>query len=752
MKRPQHAPTLPPPIAKAQTLYEAGKFRESLAQTEKAEKLLGRQAEIRYWQAAACLGLQDTIRAGQVIEQALEEFPNHTRLMALGGAIAMRNGKHAHARALLERCIELAPGQIHGWINYAALLASLREHAGARAAAQKALALDPGEPLAYAQYALALKEASEMDAAIVAQRKATALSPRDATIRADLLFLMLFDQATTAQDLLREAKMLGRQMSARLRPQPARPARQGAPIRLGLLSNDLLRHACAYFILPLLANLDRSRVEVVALSLNPVSDHVTDKIRLNANRFVPLAGMSREQLIDTVRAEQLDVLMDLGGHTGNSPLQHMAHGLAPVQMTWLGYPGSTGMEAIQYRITDWTGDPAGFEAHYTETLLRAPRAAYVYAPLVQDPLSVYAPGYRVRETPALRNGFVTFGSCNNLGKVTDRTLHLWSAVLARVPGSRLLVEAAELDKEGVRGPLLARMARAGIDPQRVDCIPRLGKNQYLTYHDIDIVLDTSPLTGGTTTCDALWMGVPVVTLAGNAYHARISATFLDALGLDGLICADKDAYVSAATTLAGDIGGLNALRLTIRQRFEQSPVADGAGFARWLEAELAALVDPQGLRGPAPPAQQDGMYFAGAWHGMGDIVLAIAGLLEAGRFGETRSLLENLCAKWSKHWVVPYVLAEMEYRGGNKEAAVDLLMESVGLRAYHLPLYRLLSARMDECGYDKAVLADFLRQQFGMSLDYLEQQAVPTVFDVLGIEVVPAAAQPPATTTAHVPA
>ncbi|WP_454733729.1 MULTISPECIES: O-linked N-acetylglucosamine transferase, SPINDLY family protein [Cupriavidus] len=750
MKRPQHAPTLPPPIARAQTLYEAGKFRESLAQADKAEKLLGRQAEIRYWQAAAYLGLHDTIRAGEVIDQALREFPEHTRLMALGGAIAMRNGDHARARAWLERCIELAPGQIHGWINYGALLAELREYAGARDAAQKALALDPHEPVAYANYASALKETGEMDAAIVALRRAVQLSPRDAAIRANLLFVMLFDQATTAQDLLREAKAFGRQLTPLLRPQPARPQRPGAPIRLGLLSNDLLRHACAYFILPLLANLDRSRVEVVALSLNPVSDHVTDKIRLNANRFVPLAGMSREQLIDTVRAEQLDVLMDLGGHTGNSPLQHMAHGLAPVQMTWLGYPGSTGMEAIRYRISDWTCDPAGFESHYTETLLRAPQVSYVYAPLVQDPLSVYAPKYRVRETPALRNGFVTFGSCNNLGKITARTLALWAAVLARCPGSRLLLELREIDQESVRAPLLARLAQAGIDPQRVTCVPRASANQYLTYHDIDIVLDTAPLTGGTTTCDALWMGVPVVTLAGNAYHARISATFLKALGLDGLICADKDAYVDAAATLAGDVDGLNALRLGIRQRFEQSPVADGAGFARWLETELAALVDPRGLRGPAPAAQHDGMFFAGAWHGMGEIVVAIAGLLEAGRFGETRSLLENLSAKWSKHWLVPYVLAEMEYRGGNKEAAIDLLMESVGLRAYHVPLYRLLSARMDECGYDKTVLADFLQQQFGMSLDYLGQQAVPTVFDVLGIEVVPA--QSSATTTEHAPA
>lgn len=746
MKRSQTASTLQRQLDKAQALCAAGRNQEALALAARLEKTYGTRTEIRYWRAAACMGMQDSRQAAEIVDAALQADPDHAPLLALAGVVAMHNGDLGRARGLLERCVAVAPDLVNGWINYAAVLTELREHSAARDAALKAMALDPREAAAVSNYASALKDTGDMDGAIVAMRQAAALDPGNVNIRTNLLFGMLFDQNTTAMDLLREARAYARLATPQRAPQALRTRTDGGPIRLGLLSNDLHRHACAYYILPLIANLDRTRVEVVALSLNPRSDLVTDKIRAQSNRYVALAGKPRAEIIRLIREEELDVLVDLGGHTGTSPLQYMAHGLAPVQMSWLGYPGSTGLRAIQYRITDWHCDPAGFESHYTESLLRAPGVFCAYAPLVQSPLDAYGPRYAVQETPALRNGHITFGSCNNLAKLTDKTLRLWSAVLARCQGSRLLVEARELDREAVRQPLLARMARAGIDPARVSCVPTQTSRQYLTYNDIDIVLDTAPLTGGTTTCDALWMGVPVVSLAGQAYHARISAPFLHAVGLDALACGSEEEYVTAAASLAADASQLNALRLGLRQRFEQGPAMDGAGFARWLEAQLIEIVGRQRPLELPADNRVNGVFYAGTWHSMEDIMLGIVSLLAQGSASAVLSLLENISAKWSRHWLVPCVMAELAHRGGDTAASITLLMEAVALRKYHLPLYRLLSARLQASGHDAQALAAFLQQEFGISLDYLDQQPVPTLPELLGIEAAvlpsPAAPQP----------
>ncbi|WP_043367227.1 tetratricopeptide repeat protein [Cupriavidus sp. WS] len=737
MKSIKIAPRSPRQIDKARELYAAGQYRAALKEAERAEHIYGKSANASYWQMAAALGLLDTKRAADILGDGLQHFPGDVELMSLGGFVLLRNGDHEGARRLLLQCVTTAPAAISGWVHYAALLLELREPAAAKEAALKALALDPNEPVSACNYGIALKETGEMVEAIAALRKAVRLAPENPAIRANLLFVMLFAQDTTALDLLREAKAYEQLLLARQRLPHSNPAprENGGPIRLGLISNDLMRHPCAYFILPLLANLDRTRIEVMVFSLNPRSDRVTDKIRSHANRYFELAGKPKANIVDVIRGEQLDVLVDLGGHTGTSPLPYMVHRLAPVQMTWLGYPGSTGMAAIDYRISDWTADPAGFEPHYTETLLRAPDVFCTYSPLVHSPLEVYEEKYRVQETPALQIGRITFGSCNNLGKITDQTIALWGTVMTRCPDSRLLIEARDIDSDSVSAPLLARLAKAGIAPDRVSCIPRLAKNQYLTYHDIDIVLDTLPLTGGTTTCDALWMGVPVVTLAGTAFHSRMSASFVHTLGLSGLACGNEAEYADVAVQLATDIEGLNGLRLSLRQRFEQSPVADGAAFARWMEAQLTVIVAQRRVLQNTAPGPKDGVYFSGTWHTTAEIVIAIAGLLDARRYAELRGLLENFSAKWPKHWIVPYVLAEIEHHTGQPDAVVGYLMESIGLRTYHLPLYRLLNARMDEYLYDKSALGEFLQQQFGMSLDILSQQGTPTMLEVLGIEV-----------------
>ncbi|WP_043353492.1 tetratricopeptide repeat protein [Cupriavidus basilensis] len=726
---------------KAEASHFSGHFEEAIVHAEKARKLAPHMAKPYYWAAFSSLELHRLDDAYRFAQEGLAAHPGQPEIASMCARILAAMGKLEDARTMLRDCVASHPRCLEGWANYAIVLNKLGMHAEAKQASLKAIEIAPDHPAILANYANDLKNTGFAEDAIRVLQRAAAIAPTNKNIRSNLLFMLLFGEKTGAQDLLTEAsryaQMLARERLPKLAVQP-RP--RSDRIRIGILSNDLYRHACAYFLIPLIANLDRARFEVVALGLHAYHDNVTHKISIYCDRFVNLANKPDGEVVKLIREENIDVLIDLGGYTGTSPLHYMVHGLAPVQLTWLGYPGSTGMPAIQHRVTDWIGDPAGAEPNYTENLLRAPGPFAVYHPLVGNPLTVYQAEYQVRETPALRNGFITFGSCNNIGKLTDRTLRMWSAVLTRCPGSRLLVEAAGLDTDEVKVPLLERMQQAGIDTERVACILREGKNQYLTYHDIDIALDTSPVTGGTTTCDTLWMGVPVVSLAGPAFHTRVSAPFLHAVGLGGLVCETEEAYVEMAAQLAADVEQLNALRLSLRHRFEKSAIADVAGFTRWFEDQAAQLISQHRDVSHLKPRTQDGVFCNGAWHSMEELVLTIGLLLQEGRHIELNSLLENMSAKWSKHWLIAFALGEMAQREGRYDRALELLMEAVNLRPYHLPLYRLLSVRMREGGHDTSPVADILQQQFGLDLALIDSQGKPSTYEILGIQVLEEAA------------
>jgi len=314
-------------------------------------------------------------------------------------------------------------------------------------------------------------------------------------------------------------------------------------------------------------------------------------------------------------------------------------------------------------------------------------------------------------------------------------MRLWSAVLARCPNARLLVEAAGCDRDSVRDMLRTRMEQHGIDTSRVEMINRDGANQYLTYHRIDIALDTAPVTGGTTTCDAIWMGVPIVSFAGDTFHQRVSAPFLRAAGLEELICETEERYVEVACALASDVAQLEGIRQSIRPRAEQSEMFDAPRFATWFEDQVAEMV-----KGFKPEAQEraerkEGVFFGGTWYPAEDLVLSVAAHLHMREYVPLRNVLENLTSTWYRHWMVAYGLAEIKYADGQHDEAIELLVEAIGMRPYALPLYRKLGIWMDEQGLDKSALAQLLDDQFGLTLDILESSPPPTVFEVLGITI-----------------
>lgn len=286
--------------------------------------------------------------------------------------------------------------------------------------------------------------------------------------------------------------------------------------------------------------------------------------------------MSDQRLAQTITEDRIDILIDLAGHTGGRmPL--FARKPAPVQAAWLGYPASTGLSAMDYRITDGNADPAGYDELNSERLVRLPGSYFCYRPPNESP--------QPAPPPALERACITFGSFNNISKLSPSTIRLWSRVLREVPGSRLLLKAEALAEHSARRRILERFGDAGIDAARLDMRSWESNTagHLAAYAGVDIALDTGPYNGATTTCEALWMGVPVVTLAGDRSESRMGASILSAAGCRDWIADGADEYVAIAGRLAAAPDALHALRAGMRERLRASPLLDGEGFTRGLE-------------------------------------------------------------------------------------------------------------------------------------------------------------------------
>jgi predicted O-linked N-acetylglucosamine transferase (SPINDLY family) len=305
-------------------------------------------------------------------------------------------------------------------------------------------------------------------------------------------------------------------------------------------------------------------------------DDTTARIRKLCGQWRRSADLSDQQLADAVAGDAIDILVDLSGHTEGNRLLAFARKPAPVQVTWNGYANTTGMSAIDYRITDSLADPPGMtDALHTEELLRMPDVYMVFTPPGRSP--------DVNELPAARRGHVTFGSFNTITKLTPEVAAVWGRILRALPGSRLLVAA--LPNAKARERVLALFASEGVDPARLDMRGRLPRNEFLALHnEVDVALDPFPFAGTTTTCHSLWMGVPVVTLAGQTHVARVGVSFLTNAGLPELVASSADGYVDIAVDLARDTPRLVELRRTLRRRMLESRLTDAPTFTRHLEA------------------------------------------------------------------------------------------------------------------------------------------------------------------------
>jgi protein O-GlcNAc transferase len=437
--------------------------------------------------------------------------------------------------------------------------------------------LRPGYVDAYRGLGATLIELGHHQEGIDCLRKADAAVPQS-----DLLLALNYADDQSPEMLLAEHRAWGRHYAGLAPIEPfANPVDPERRLRVGYMSPDFRDHSVSFSMIPLLEGHDRAQVEVVCYADVAQPDAWSERVRALTDRWVPIAGRGDAEVAEIVRGDGIDLLVDLTGHTASHRLPVFARKPAPVQLAYIGYPNTRGLPAIDYWITDAVADPDGAERHYTEKPIRLPRCFLCYRS--PEELAVSPPPMRTA-------GHVTFGSFNNFSKASPATLELWAQVLAAVPGSRLLLKARTMQTPSLRAVVAATFAKRGVSADRLQMegwTPERSAH-YRAYDRVDIALDPFPYNGTTTTCEALWMGVPVVALLGDRHAARIGASLLTAVGLPELVADTPAAYVEIAAGLAGDLERLQALRAGMRQRLLASPLCDGQGLALAIEAAYRA--------------------------------------------------------------------------------------------------------------------------------------------------------------------
>lgn len=526
--------------------------------------------------------------AVQRYQDLLREQPAHVEALANLGLSLQKLHRHEEALVHLSQALKLQPAHANSHLNLGLTLASLGRAAEAKVAYEAALALEPGHVQAHFNLAKWWQDAFDFEAASRAYQATLALAPHHADALANLVFIQHYryppDEAAH-QALL--------QRCAQLYPAvPAWPRRAvtGSALRVGFVSADLRQHPVGYFLRDVLLALASTAVArgelcLLAYANDPTSDDLTQAIRPAFEAWHTVDLWTDARLAEQIRSDGVDVLVDLSGRTAGNRLPVFAAKPAPLQLSWLGYFASTGLPQMDAVLADPLCVPVGEESRYVEQVVRLPHTRLCMSPPVDAP-EPSAP-------PCLKNGFITFASYQTLPKINQGVLAAWAQILAACPQARLRVRAPQFDDAGQLARFGERMRTAGLDVARVDVLPPLGRMAYLdSYSEVDILLDTFPYPGGTTTAEALWMGVPTLTLAMPGMLGRQGQAMLCNLGLPDWVTHSESEYMAQAVKW-GQGGAqvaerLHSLRRSLRSQAASSPLFDAPRFANdWWTAVRA---------------------------------------------------------------------------------------------------------------------------------------------------------------------
>lgn len=523
------------------TLADAGKEREALIHLERVAQLFPNHVEPLGSLAFLLARLREFDRSEQLYRRALQIDPNSAPLLNQLAHLLLLKGDIAGAIQVARQAIQIAPNFAAGWTNLGLAQVNL------------------GDSLQAAE----------------SFRKSLEIAPDDLFVRSNLLLTLHTDPDIDPPAMFAEHQKY-QQIIAKFGIKPMSHKNSRDPerrLRIGYVSPDFRRHPVASFVEPILRNHDRMAFEITCYADERGKDEVTERLRGLAARWVNTSHLDDVALAQQINADGQDILIDLAGHTANGRLPAFAFKPAPVQVTYLGYLNTTGLDAMDYRLTDAIADSLSeADPFYTERLLRLP-CFFCYQPSAEAP--------EVGPLPASKNGRITFGSLNHPGKFNSRVIEVWARLLQMIPDSRLMLT---IGVTGNEDRLREMFARHGVQIDRLVLVPRQSPAEYYDlYNSVDIALDPFPFSGHTTSCDALWMGVPVVTMPGKSYASRTCTSVLTHISMQNLIAGDTSHYCEIAAQLTRDIPKLSGLRECLRSRVQNSIITNGQEFTRNLE-------------------------------------------------------------------------------------------------------------------------------------------------------------------------
>jgi predicted O-linked N-acetylglucosamine transferase (SPINDLY family) len=495
-------------------------------------------------------------------------------------------GRYEEALTHFQQILRSRPNDSAAYHGLGFALKQLFRLEEAAASFEQVLRLKPDLVEARNNLGMTYKDQGQLDLAIACFREALRAKPTYAEAHSNLLLAMLYSPALDPSAVFAEHRHWAEKHANVLLPLNTHPNTRDPDrrLRIGYVSPDLRTHSIAFFLAPLLVNHDPTAVEITCYANVSRPDAITGYFQTLAGKWRNIHSLPDEAVAKLIQEDAIDILVDLSGHTAHNRLLVFARRPAPVQVTYLGYPNTTGLSTIDYRFTDSWADPLGeTDQWHTEELIRLPRGFLCYRSVDDAP--------PVAALPSLTTGQVTFGSFKILSKMTPEVVALWARILSAVPGSRLFLKNKSLHDIATAKHCRELFARHGIVGERLTLQGwQSGIGDHLNaYAHVDIALDTFPYNGTTTTCEALWMGVPVITLAGSLHAGRVGVSLLSQLELNDLIATDADGYVARAERWAKDLDGLSRLRADLRDRMANSSLCDGPAFARDVENAYRAI-------------------------------------------------------------------------------------------------------------------------------------------------------------------
>ena len=619
----EHAPShVDLRFRRASCLQSAGQFEAAVREYEDLLAIDASLASVRNNLGNAYASLDRLPEALSSLQTVVVLEPDYADGHANLGNILARLGRYDEAEATLKRALELNPAVFSYWYNLANVLQSvhrldeaiahyqraielddsfagcfnnlgnayrsLGRYTEAVSAFEAAIACEPNNAATYANFGGLVSDAGELRRANTYYDKALALDDECTSAFSNKLYLMNYVGDEPVVEILAASRAWGERFARSRSSREARPRAGAAPkahgLRVGFVSADFRRHSVAYFFEALLEGNKDNKFEIFCYANLSQEDDVSARIRQKCQRWRSIARLTDTQVAELVRQDSIDVLVDLSGHTSGNRLPVFARRPAPVQVTWLGYPNTIGVLDIDYRLTDSVADPQANDSHHSETLWRLPSTFICYRP---DPT---APP--VASSPFLKNGHLSFGSFNNLSKITDTVISTWANLLNAVPRSILITKSKMFVDDAVRNRFCEKFSRLGIASSRLRLVDRDAsfEDHMQRYNEIDIALDTFPYNGTTTTCEALWMGVPVLGLRGSTHRSRVTLSIESQLGLGRFVANDERELLAVADELSRSPEQLAQQRCGLRDQMMASSLCDFSSFAADMEQAFRRMV------------------------------------------------------------------------------------------------------------------------------------------------------------------